>query len=501
MKPHRLLTIIFTLALGTSITLHAQDASAPQSWTASDGRVIKAKFIKLDGESVVIEKDGKAFALPLAKLNAESVALAKKMDGVPPLNAPAAASPSAALDPQRFFGKTFAECEVVLGKPASVMQPEGERRSHALIFSNPKPGVSQIKLERVPDGSIGGPVPDTGNFVWYYFPKGTVKTMGECFKLTDAKSEGAYSRVMKSGTSAGEFPDIAEGDPLSDTDIIRIEALPGRFAATWTPAVKSLNRPSEYRHEKEDTLSFQAQIGPTTRERVQQMKEQMIKGGKVLAAPAVVVHDSPELRKNGAFGFPQSSAKVLADQPEARFSAWSNAEWLYVQIVVWADDDDTKVKGGDGTEDCDQSLLLLDLDADQKYTPNVDRKYNVGPLAEKRGLRYQIHLGEGKLTPLIDDSKGRGSVRFVPAAGDQKLRVDSFLITLAELGKKPGDTIRLILSGKSTKPYLAFNSAGRKTNGRAMFYVVMPMNYYHDFTLGEQTGTIDPALVPDGRVK
>ncbi len=48
-------------------------------WTASDGRVIQAKFIKLEGEAVVIEKDGKPVKVPFAKLSAESVALARKL--------------------------------------------------------------------------------------------------------------------------------------------------------------------------------------------------------------------------------------------------------------------------------------------------------------------------------------------------------------------------------------------------------------------------------------
>ncbi len=67
------------LALTAIVTLRAQDASAPQSWTSSDGRVIQAKFIKLDGESVVIEKDGTQFAVALSKLSTDSVALAKKL--------------------------------------------------------------------------------------------------------------------------------------------------------------------------------------------------------------------------------------------------------------------------------------------------------------------------------------------------------------------------------------------------------------------------------------
>ena len=52
------------------------------SWTSKDGRVIEAKFIKLDGESVVIEKEGKLFTVPFSNLEAWSVMQAKQLGGV-----------------------------------------------------------------------------------------------------------------------------------------------------------------------------------------------------------------------------------------------------------------------------------------------------------------------------------------------------------------------------------------------------------------------------------
>ena len=49
------------------------------NWTSSDGKTIQAKFIKLDGDNVVIEKaDGQQFSVPLARLSPESQAQAKK---------------------------------------------------------------------------------------------------------------------------------------------------------------------------------------------------------------------------------------------------------------------------------------------------------------------------------------------------------------------------------------------------------------------------------------
>ncbi len=99
MKKHRFLLIALILALPAKAALNAQDTNAPQSWTASDGRVIQAKFVKLDGESVVIEKDGKAFSVPFAKLNPESVAKAKRLGGVIPATVPESKPDHPTFDP------------------------------------------------------------------------------------------------------------------------------------------------------------------------------------------------------------------------------------------------------------------------------------------------------------------------------------------------------------------------------------------------------------------
>lgn len=66
----------FLVIAGLTLLLPAESTET-LTWTASDGRVIQAKFIKLDGESVVMEKDGKQFAVAFAKLNAQSVEHAK----------------------------------------------------------------------------------------------------------------------------------------------------------------------------------------------------------------------------------------------------------------------------------------------------------------------------------------------------------------------------------------------------------------------------------------
>jgi len=57
----------------------ATAGGAMQNWTSSDGKVIQAKFIKLDGDNVVIQRaDGQTFSVPLSRLSPESQAQAKK---------------------------------------------------------------------------------------------------------------------------------------------------------------------------------------------------------------------------------------------------------------------------------------------------------------------------------------------------------------------------------------------------------------------------------------
>ncbi|MGV3663469.1 MAG: c-type cytochrome domain-containing protein [Prosthecobacter sp.] len=71
---------------GTSQTASATTASAPKkqlppimSWTNSEGKTIKAGFVRLDGESVVLRMpaNGQEVPYPLAKLNAASQQQAK----------------------------------------------------------------------------------------------------------------------------------------------------------------------------------------------------------------------------------------------------------------------------------------------------------------------------------------------------------------------------------------------------------------------------------------
>lgn len=72
-------TFAALLLLATTLPLCAQDTNPVQSWTSSDGKIIQAKFVKLEGDAVVIERDGKPFTIPFTKLASASVDLAKRL--------------------------------------------------------------------------------------------------------------------------------------------------------------------------------------------------------------------------------------------------------------------------------------------------------------------------------------------------------------------------------------------------------------------------------------
>ena len=84
------------------------------------------------------------------------------------------------------YGKTYEECEKLLGKPTLVKDakenaPEGARASQR-HFKSSIPGITAIVLARLPHGGPGGPVPPTVNGVTYHFPKGT--TWKKAFTLS-----------------------------------------------------------------------------------------------------------------------------------------------------------------------------------------------------------------------------------------------------------------------------------------------------------------------------
>src|SRR5260370_26335849 len=201
------------------------------------------------------------------------------------------------------------------------------------------------------------------------------------------------------------------------------------------------------------------------------------------------------LRESGVFEFPQKQATVLCDNSDLRFSVWNNEEDLFAQAVLWKDDDSSLGKTEDNREIGDWSEVMIDVDADAKPTPNVDRSYMLNPWPHLGGLHYQICLGRGATTGIQGDSKGRGAIRYLDFSGRQRIRVDTYLIPLAELSRKVGDKIRLCYLGSSPKPLLTVNSSGYEAGRKYYYGYDIPLSKYHDYILA-QGGEIDSTKVP-----
>jgi thiol-disulfide isomerase/thioredoxin len=205
-----------------------------------------------------------------------------------------------------------------------------------------------------------------------------------------------------------------------------------------------------------------------------------------------------DLKRDGAFGFPQREAQVLCDNSELRVSAWSDSEHLYVQAIVWGDGDDAIGETQDGRKIGDYSNLSLDLDADKQNTPQVDRSYSLNPWPSLPGLRYQVVLQRNATTGIQSNSKGRGSIKFLETPDGKRVRVDSFVIPLTEIRKQPGEAIRLAYWTSSPQPELVLNSVGFQRAGRYYPYSI-PKDLYHDVKLSDRAASLDPKVVPEGR--
>lgn len=231
---------------------------------------------------------------------------------------------------------------------------------------------------------------------------------------------------------------------------------------------------------------------------------QAIAPGELVAAsqanqtPAESQNTRHDLRRRGVNGFPQQAATVLYDEKDLRVSACSDDNYLYVQAILWNDDDDGVERTADGRAIGDWSNLLLDVDADQNPTPQVDRHYSLNPWATEPGLHYQIILGVNAYTGLRPDSTGRGVIEYFEDGGGKRTRVDSFLIPLDEIKKKGGEKIRLAYWGRSASPDFIVNSVGFESPGKYYAYM-LSLDAYHDVLLASTKAPIDPQLVPDPR--
>jgi hypothetical protein len=216
------------------------------------------------------------------------------------------------------------------------------------------------------------------------------------------------------------------------------------------------------------------------------------------AALQVVAMSLAELRGEGAFGFPQREATVLWNQPALRFSVWNNAQYLFAQAVLWTDGDASVITNENGYELRDSSEVRLGLGADKKLTPKVDRDYMLNASAVWKGLYYQVPLGGGSTTGIRTDTQARGAIRYVEVSRGKRVRVDTYLIPLAELSKQVGDRIRLCYWGHSPKPPMTVSSIGEESTRLLYFNDDYGVAKYSEYML-RSGHEIDTARVPDGR--
>jgi hypothetical protein len=219
---------------------------------------------------------------------------------------------------------------------------------------------------------------------------------------------------------------------------------------------------------------------------------------KEFEAVPTSTNEPGDLKRGGAFGFPQAQAQVLCDQKDLRVSFWNNSEHLYVQAILWEDDDSTPGQTADGRTIGDFSVLCLDVDADQQASPWVDRNYMLNPWPSLPGLRYAVVIGNKVTTKMEADSQGRGAIRYLAGGEGKPVRVDSYLIPLSEIRKRPGEKVRLAYWASSPRPVLTLNSVGFQREG-SYYSHSLPLDSYHSITLSRRQASLDLKQVPEGR--
>ncbi len=204
-----------------------------------------------------------------------------------------------------------------------------------------------------------------------------------------------------------------------------------------------------------------------------------------LSAPAT----KSELKEKNISGFPDAAATVLSDTPQLRLSICNDATYLMVQAVVWGDHEDREGTTSDGRKIGDWTTLYFRTATPSQPTPQVDRDYLLNPWPRFPGLNYQIVLSERSTTTIKSDSQGRGSLQHVDKVNGGKARVDTLLIPLSELSKKPGETLWMRFYARSPVDQL-----------NVRFPTSYSSEYKLSYTLIKDSALrLDPQLVADKR--
>ncbi len=195
-----------------------------------------------------------------------------------------------------------------------------------------------------------------------------------------------------------------------------------------------------------------------------------------------------EVRANGAFGFPQANAQVLCDTSELRVSVWNNFKFFYVQAVHWSSATSTGI---------DSAAVFFDVDNDRKPTPKRDRVFYLNSNERHPGLWSNFALSSG-WSRLVNDSRGRGAISHPEVTDGAPIRIDSFCLTLLELGIRPGDDIRLVYWSRTSGSAHVVDSVGYQPE-KSHEISQIPMVLFHEVVLGQSQDEVDLSVVPDAK--
>ncbi|TWT84428.1 Thiol-disulfide oxidoreductase ResA [Planctomycetes bacterium CA13] len=204
------------------------------------------------------------------------------------------------------------------------------------------------------------------------------------------------------------------------------------------------------------------------------------------------------LRTEGAFGFPANLATTLCDSDDLRVQVCNDEQSLVVQAIVWKDSSDALGETSDGRAIGDRSSLLIDVDFDEKQTAELDRTYSLNPWPVRPGLQYTIPYKQGS-SHILGDSKGHGSIRYVTVSDGKKVRVDSYVIPLAEIKAETGKPIGIAFMATSASPEFIVNSIDFTTDRQRYYAFNLPYKDFDVVTLVSGAESIDVSKVPSGR--
>ncbi len=205
------------------------------------------------------------------------------------------------------------------------------------------------------------------------------------------------------------------------------------------------------------------------------------------------------LRTQGLYAFPASDSRTLCDTADLLVRAWNDDEWLVVQAIVWNDGDAAMGETSDGRETGDNATLLIDVDADGAETPHTDVSYHLNAWPSLPGLTYSTPFGGGSSSGLQGNSGGRASMEHVAMADGSAVRVDTFVLPVADHHLTLGSTIGCAYMAISPADGMRLNSIGYVHEGARYYSYHLSHADFHSYTLAGNGASWDVASVPRGR--